>query len=45
VRNFDVNVECATWNLRTNSAFAIGLRKTTYNLDEVGRSHESPGAD
>jgi hypothetical protein len=28
----------ATWNLGTNSAFALGPRKTTENLDQVGRS-------
>jgi hypothetical protein len=27
----------ATWNLGTNSAFALGPRKTTENLDRVGR--------
>jgi hypothetical protein len=30
----------ATWNLGTNSAFALGPRKTTENLDRVGRSQD-----
>jgi hypothetical protein len=30
----------ATWSLGTNSAFALGSRKTTENLDRVGRSQE-----
>jgi hypothetical protein len=41
-RNFDVNIgraawgACsATWNLGTNSAFALRIRKTTENLDRV----------
>jgi hypothetical protein len=28
----------ATWSLGTNSAFALGLRKTTGNLDRIGNS-------
>jgi hypothetical protein len=42
-RNFDITngrVACevysATWNLGTNSAFALGSRKTTENLHRVG---------
>jgi hypothetical protein len=35
----------ATWNLGTNSAFALGRRKTTENLDRVGRSQDLPDAD
>jgi hypothetical protein len=31
-----------TWNLGTNRAFAVGLRKTTENLDRVGRSQDLP---
>jgi hypothetical protein len=27
----------ATWNLGSNSAFSLGLRKTTENLNRVGR--------
>jgi hypothetical protein len=34
----------ATWNLGTNSAFALGPRKTTGNLDRVGRSQDLPNA-
>jgi hypothetical protein len=30
----------ATWNLGTNSAFALGPRNTTENLDRVGRPHD-----
>jgi hypothetical protein len=48
-RNFDVTIgraayeACsATWNLCTNSAFALGSRKTTENLDRVGRSQDLP---
>jgi hypothetical protein len=44
-RNFSVTIgraaweACsATWNLGTNSAFAPVPRKTTENLDQVGRS-------
>jgi hypothetical protein len=50
-RNFDVNIEravweacSATWNLGTNLAFALGPRKTTENLDRVGRSQDLPNA-
>jgi hypothetical protein len=35
----------ATWNLGTNSAFALGPRKTTENLDGVGRSRDLPDAN
>jgi hypothetical protein len=35
----------ATWNLGTNSAFALGTRKTTENLDRVGRSQDLPDAN
>jgi hypothetical protein len=35
----------ATWNLGTNSAFALGPRKTTENLDRVGRLQEIPDAN
>jgi hypothetical protein len=35
----------ATWNLGTNSAFAMGPRKTTENLDRVGRSQDLPDAN
>jgi hypothetical protein len=51
-RNFDVTIgraackTCsATWNLRTNSAFALGSRKTTENLDRVGRSQDLSDAN
>jgi hypothetical protein len=32
----------ATWNLGTNSAFSLGPRKTTENLDRVSRSQDLP---
>jgi hypothetical protein len=35
----------ATWNLGTNSAFPLGPRKTTENLDRVGRSQDLPDAN
>jgi hypothetical protein len=35
----------ATWNLGTNSAFALGPRKTTKNLDRVGRLQDLPDAN
>jgi hypothetical protein len=35
----------ATWNLGTNSAFALGPRKPTENLDRVGRSQDLPDAN
>jgi hypothetical protein len=35
----------ATWNLSTNSAFALGPRKTTKYLDRVGRSQDLPDAN
>jgi hypothetical protein len=35
----------ATWNLGTNSAFALRSSKTTENLDRVGRSLDLPDAD
>jgi hypothetical protein len=51
-RNFEITIgraaceACrATWNLGTNSAFALGPRKTTENLDRVGRSQELPEAN
>jgi hypothetical protein len=31
--------------LGTNSAFAVGPRKTTENLDRVGRSQDLPDAN
>jgi hypothetical protein len=31
--------------LGTNSAFALGPRKTTENLDQVGRSQDLPDAN
>jgi hypothetical protein len=34
----------ATFNLGTNSAFALGSRKTTENLDRDGRSQNLPEA-
>jgi hypothetical protein len=44
-RNFDITngraaceTRSATWNLVINSAFALGSRKTTENLDRVGQS-------
>jgi hypothetical protein len=50
-RNFDVTIgmaaceaSSATWNLVSNSAFALGPRKTTENLDRVGRSQDLPDA-
>jgi hypothetical protein len=33
-----------TLNLGTNSAFALRPRKTTENLDRVGRSQDLPDA-
>jgi hypothetical protein len=35
----------ATWNLGTNSASALGSRKTRENLARVGRSQDVPDAD
>jgi hypothetical protein len=35
----------AMWNLGTNSEFALGPRKTTQNLDRVGRSQDLPDAN
>jgi hypothetical protein len=35
----------ATWNLITNSAFALGPRKTKENLDRVDRSQDLPDAN
>jgi hypothetical protein len=32
----------AMWNLGTNSAFALGLRKTMENLDGVSQSQDLP---
>jgi hypothetical protein len=34
----------ATWTLGTNSAFALGPRKATENLDRAGRSQDLPDA-
>jgi hypothetical protein len=36
---------CATWNLGTNSAFALGPRKTMENLDRVGQLQDLPDAN
>jgi hypothetical protein len=51
-RNFDITnrrAACeacsATWNLGTNSAFALGSRKTTEKFDRVGRSQDLPNAN
>jgi hypothetical protein len=48
-RNFDVNIKraawkecCATWNLVANLEPSLWLRKTTENLDPVGRSQDLP---
>jgi hypothetical protein len=38
-------VYSATWNLGTNSAFALGPRKTTENLHRDGRSQDLPDAN
>jgi hypothetical protein len=35
----------ATWNLYTNSTFALGPSKTTGNLVRVGRSQNLPDAN
>jgi hypothetical protein len=35
----------STWNLGTNSAFALGPRKTTEYLHRVGRSQDVPNAN
>jgi hypothetical protein len=35
----------ATWNLGTNSEFALGPREITDNLDRVGRSQDPLGAN
>jgi hypothetical protein len=35
----------ATWNFGINSAFALGSRKTTENLDRVGRAQDLPDAN
>jgi hypothetical protein len=50
-RSFYVNIgraagkECSvTWNLGTNSPFALGPRKITENLDRAGWSQDLPGA-
>jgi hypothetical protein len=34
----------ATWDLGTNSAFALGPKKTTENFDRVGRLQDLPDA-
>jgi hypothetical protein len=51
-RNFDITngrAACeacsATWNFGTNSTFALGQRKTTENLDRVGRLQDLPDAN
>jgi hypothetical protein len=51
-RNFDVTIvralreaSSAMWNLCTNSAFVLGSRKTTENLDRVGRTQDLPDAN
>jgi hypothetical protein len=51
-RNFDVTIgrvaceaSSATWNLGTNSAFAVGPRKTTENLDHVGQLQDLSDVD
>jgi hypothetical protein len=51
-RNFDVTNEraaceacSAKWNLGTKSAFALGSRKTTENLDQVRRPQDLPDAN
>jgi hypothetical protein len=51
-RNCDVTIgrvaceACSTtWDLGTKSAFALGSRKTTENLDRVGLSQDPPDAD
>jgi hypothetical protein len=36
---------CEAWNFGTNSAFALGPRKTTETLDRVGRSQDLPDAN
>jgi hypothetical protein len=33
------------WNFCTNSTFALGPRKSTENLDRVGRSQDHPDAN
>jgi hypothetical protein len=40
MRSMQCNVE-----FDTNSAFALGRRKTTENLDRVGRSQDLPDAN
>jgi hypothetical protein len=35
----------ATWNLGTNSAFALGPKKPTENLNPVGWSQDLPDAN
>jgi hypothetical protein len=49
--HIDINIGLAAWeacsamsNLDTNWAFALGLRKSTENLDRVGRSQDLPDA-
>jgi hypothetical protein len=51
-RNFDVTngksaceASSATWNLSTNSAFALGSRKATENPDGFGRPQDLPDAN
>jgi hypothetical protein len=46
IRRAACEASSATWNLSTNSAFALRLRKTTENLDPIGpasqKIHSSP---
>jgi hypothetical protein len=49
--NFDVKIgrapreTCrAAWNFGANSAFALGMRKTTENLGRADRSQDIPDA-
>jgi hypothetical protein len=51
-RNFDDTIgvavceaSSATWNLGTNSAFALVSRKTMENLDGVGQKQDLPAAN
>jgi hypothetical protein len=50
-RDFDVNIAMAaceacseTWNLRNNTAFTLGPRRTSENLDRAGWSQDLPVA-
>jgi hypothetical protein len=49
VRNFDGTIErtaseasSTAWNLSTKSTFVLGPRKTSKNLDRVGRPQDLP---